>query len=206
MQQAVSAASILGIDPGTLRLGWGVLALEGVSRRWVASGVLRPPPRLPRAERLGHLLLGLTELLDRYAPAAVAVEAAFVRRDPRAALALGEARGVALALAASRGLQIAELGPLDVKRAVVGSGRADKHQMQEMVRIRLSLTALPAEDEADALAVALAAADRLAMPMVATPERRPARAIVDPAAEMSPSRAHYAAIVAQARRSSGRRR
>lgn len=193
---------MLGIDPGTIKLGWAVLAFEG-ARVWrLASGVLRPPARESRPVRLGILLTQLTELFDLHRPHAVAVETAFVRADPRAALVLGEARGLPMALGAARGLAVIELSPSEVKRAVVGRGRATKEQVQEMVRIQLQLATLPAEDEADAIAVALTALQQLRPLGAQLAAARPAPAVAKASpgdAPMTSGRAYYAAVLAAAR-------
>lgn len=201
---------VLGIDPGTLKLGWGVIVFEGSKVRRLASGVLRPSSREPRAVRLGILLQQLTELFDAHRPHAVAVETAFVRTDPRAALVLGEARGLPMALGASRGIAVLELSPSEVKRAVVGQGRATKEQVQEMVRIQLRLDALPAEDEADALAIALTAMLQL-RPLGVQAAKAPgptpvlARAAAQDPPAMTSGRAYYAAVLAAARGRKGSR-
>ena len=214
-QRAISARTpqsriVLGIDPGTIKLGWGVVAFEGAAVRWLASGVLRPSARESRPVRLGILLQQLTELFDLHQPHVVAVETAFVRADPRAALVLGEARGLPMALGASRGMAVVELSPSEVKRAVVGRGRATKEQVQEMVRIQLCLDVLPAEDEADALAIALTAIGQLrrtgAQGMVPRARTRAAAAPSGDAPTMTAGRAYYAAVLAAAQGRKGGRR
>ncbi len=122
----------------------------------VDSGVLRPPRRAALAVRLGYLLTELTALMDSRTFSAVAVESAFVHKNPRTALVLGHARGVVLGLAAARELPVCEYPPAVVKRHVVGSGRATKGQIRKMVVAQLRTSEELAEDEADALAVALA--------------------------------------------------
>lgn len=150
------ATKVLGIDPGSRKMGWGVIASVGPELRHVASGTVVLDPRLPLAERLGLLLGEVTRLLDVHQVSMLAIEAAFVQDNPRTALVLGQARGIPIALAAARGLPVHEYPPALVKRHVVGSGRADKTQVRQMIRVLLRLPELPAEDEADALAVALA--------------------------------------------------
>ncbi len=198
---------VMGIDPGTLRLGWAVLEVQGSQIKRRASGVLLPPARWERPRRLGVLLQGLTALLDEHQPSVVAVETAFVRRDPRAALALGEARGLPIALAAARGIEVVEVSPSEVKQRVVGSGRASKGQVQAMVRIQLALQSGLGEDESDALAVALtAAATRTPAAGLLQRNADLARSTaiggvaVTEAPAMTPARAYYAAVLAAARR------
>lgn len=201
-----SVRVILGIDPGTLKLGWGVVELRGTAVHHVAHGVVRPPARQARSERLGVLATAIGELLAAHRPAILAVETAFLRHDPRAALALGEARGVAIGLGAAAGVQIVELSPSATKRAVVGTGRASKGQMQEMVRLTLALPEAPPEDAADALAAAITAARADALPQVAEAARvgLPRQAL--PQVKMTEARAIYAAAVAAARAPRGRKR
>jgi len=147
------STTVLGIDPGSRRLGWAVVALQGADLRRIDGGVVRLAGSLP--DRLGALLSALQEVIARHAIDALAIEAAFVHDNARTALVLGQARGIPIALCAARGLAVHEYAPAHVKRATVGSGRADKHQVQQMVCRALGLATVPAEDEADALAVAV---------------------------------------------------
>ncbi len=144
---------VLGIDPGSRRCGYGVVAREGRRLRVVESGVLEPG-ELPMPERLGRILGELDALLRRTRPAEVSVEAVFSGASARSALVLGQARGVALAVAARAGLPVFEYAPAEVKLAFTGNGRADKDQMLRTARLLLG--ADPAlSDEADALALAV---------------------------------------------------
>jgi crossover junction endodeoxyribonuclease RuvC len=144
---------VLGIDPGTCRCGYGVVARSGTRLARVASGVLVPGD-LPMAERLGLILDGLSDLLAGSRLDAVAVETAFCGLSPRSALALGQARGVALAAAARAGLPVFEYAPAAVKLAFTGNGRAGKAQMVRTARTLFGVQARLA-DEADALALAV---------------------------------------------------
>ena len=151
----MTAILILGVDPGLNRCGWGLVASEGSRLSHVAHGVIKPPAHRQLASRLHDVFEGLCEVIERYQPDEAAVEETFVNSNARAALALGQARGVALAAAARRGLQVAEYAPATIKKAVVGSGAADKTQISFMVQ-RLLPTAGPVSaDAADALGVAL---------------------------------------------------
>lgn len=151
----MSAILILGIDPGLNRCGWGLVASEGSRLSYLAHGVIKPPAQQQLASRLHDVFEGLTAVIERYQPHEAAVEETFVNSNARAALALGQARGVALAAAARRGLAVAEYAPTTIKKAVVGSGAADKTQISFMVQ-RLLPTAGPVTaDAADALGVAL---------------------------------------------------
>lgn len=145
---------ILGIDPGSVATGWGIVDSEGSSLRHVASGVLRPPDPDP-ALRLARIQRDLAELVREFEPQTAALEAVFVARNPRSALKLGQARGVALAVCGGAGLPTTEYAPARVKGAVAGYGAADKAQVQAMVRRLLGLGRAPARDAADALAIAI---------------------------------------------------
>ena len=162
---------VLGIDPGTQRCGYGIVARRDGRLVRLASGVI-VPGALPMAERLGLILDGLTRLLALERVEAVAVETAFCGRSPRSALALGQARGVALAAAARAGLAVHEYAPAEVKRAFTGSGRADKGQMLRTARALFGLEARLA-DEADAVAIAVC--------HLARGDRAPPRAAARPA-------------------------
>ncbi len=151
----MTAILILGVDPGLNRCGWGLVASEGSRLSHVAHGVIKPPNHQQLASRLHDVFAGLSEVIERYQPHEAAVEETFVNSNARAALVLGQARGVALAAAASRGLTVAEYAPATIKKAVVGSGAADKTQIAFMVQ-RLLPTAGPVSaDAADALGIAL---------------------------------------------------
>jgi crossover junction endodeoxyribonuclease RuvC len=167
---------VLGIDPGTIFLGYGFI-VENQARAQLnvpASGVLRAPAHLALPERLLVLYTSLTALLERLQPTEVAVEEVFVGRNWRTALSLGHAQGIALLAAAQAGLPIATYAAATVKEAVSGFGGADKGQVQALVAQHLGLAAPPKpEHAADALAVALchlwrsAFAQRLAQATIA---------------------------------------
>ena len=145
----------IGFDPGTARLGYGVIESEPDPRP-IDYGVIVTDAELPMASRLLVIHDAVSELINRYQPSAVAVELLFFARNVTTAMTVGQARGVILLAAAQRGLVVAEYAPSEVKQAVVGYGKADKRQMQEMVRIMLGLDDLPRPDDAaDALAVAI---------------------------------------------------
>jgi crossover junction endodeoxyribonuclease RuvC len=147
---------ILGIDPGSLRTGYGCLTSDGSRHLLVLCGALTVPSRLTFPEKLLAIHAGLTEVLGRCQPDCVAIENLFHARNVRSALTLGHARGVAVLAAVEAGLPVVEYTPAEIKRAVVGYGRAEKQQVQEMVRVLLGLEQAPApHDVADALAVAI---------------------------------------------------
>ncbi len=151
----MSAVVIMGIDPGLNRCGWGLVASEGARLSYIAHGVIAPAPKQQLASRLLCLFEQLGEVLDAHQPNEVAVEETYVNNNARAALALGQARGVALAAAARRGVVVAEYSPATIKKAVVGSGGADKNQIAFMVRRLLPTAGELTADAADALGVAL---------------------------------------------------
>lgn len=146
---------IIGIDPGLRRCGWGVIESQGNRLTYVACGTLTPPVDLPLAERLVLIHSGLTELIDRFAPDEAAVEETFVNAGARSALQLGQARGVALMTPALKGLVVGEYAANLIKKAVVGTGHAEKAQIQMMVKILLPAADFKGADAADALAIAI---------------------------------------------------
>lgn len=172
---------ILGIDPGSRHMGWGVIAVEGTRVEHVAHGVIDATGDGGFAERLVRIDAALGSVIERHAPTVGAVEAMFFSKDPQSAAKLGHARGVALLRLAHAGLPIHEYEPRRVKRAVAGKGGADKHQVAMVVSKVLGLDGPPASDAADALAVAMthAAVARFdqALAAAAPPRsrRRPAR-------------------------------
>ena len=147
---------ILGIDPGSTVTGYGVVAREGSALRHVAHGTVRPRRGATSSERLAQLHAGICELVAAHAPDVAAVEQVFVRPgNPKSALVLGQARGVALAALGAAGLPTVEPTAQAVKLAVAGTGAASKEQVQAMVRRLLSLDRPPPADAADALAAAI---------------------------------------------------
>ncbi len=148
---------VLGIDPGTAVTGYGVVeqAPDNVLRL-VECGVIRTSPRYPLALRLREIFEGVSELLQRHEPQAVAVEGIFFGKNARTAMVLGHARGAVLLAASLREMDVAEYPPAEVKNAVVGTGRATKHQVGFMTQKLLKLRNPPRpEDAADGVAVAL---------------------------------------------------
>lgn len=147
---------ILGLDPGLARMGWGVIDVTGSRLAHVAHGVLTSDAKAELGARLMVLHELLCAVIAEHRPASIAVEQAFVAKDPSAALKLGHARAIALLAAAQAGLEIAEYAPNHVKKCVVGAGHADKVQVQAMVRRLLPTAQVTAADAADALACAIA--------------------------------------------------
>jgi crossover junction endodeoxyribonuclease RuvC len=152
----MTAMLILGVDPGLNRCGWGLVLSEGSRLSHVAHGVITPSAQQQLASRLHDVFEGICAVIEEHKPDEAAVEETFVNSNARAALGiLGQARGVALAAAARRGLQVAEYAPTTIKKAVVGSGSADKTQIAFMVRRLLPTAGDVTADAADALGVAL---------------------------------------------------
>ena len=150
---------ILGIDPGTARLGFGLLVKEGTKLTHLEHGCFETPFGMPQAERLSYLHKALDEMLARHAPELVGVERLFFRKNVTTAMTVSEARGVTLLAMQDRGVPIAEFTPMQIKLAITGYGAADKRQVQEMVKRLLSLKEIPKPDDAaDALAIAYCAA------------------------------------------------
>ena len=147
---------VFGIDPGSLRTGYGCVETDGTRHRLVTSGVLTGSSRMSFPGRLATIHNGLVAKLRDVRPDCVAIENLFHARHARSALLLGHARGVALLAAEQEGLPLVEYTPAEIKQAVVGFGRAEKAQVQHMVTLLLGLDAPPSPyDAADALAIAI---------------------------------------------------
>ncbi|MBN2184252.1 MAG: crossover junction endodeoxyribonuclease RuvC [Candidatus Krumholzibacteriota bacterium] len=145
----------VGIDPGSRITGFGVVEKKGSSIVYVASGIIRVDTKKPKHLRLMDIKTGLDDVITRHEPSAIAIEDIFVARNPKSALTLGEARGVALLASAEAGVDVFEYSAREVKRSVAGSGAAHKSQVAFMIGKLLMMDKEPAtEDETDALAVA----------------------------------------------------
>jgi crossover junction endodeoxyribonuclease RuvC len=149
------AVRIIGIDPGSLHTGYGVVEVAGPGVRACAYGRISPPPSLPFPERLRLILEGLSGLIGEFCPEAGALENVFTNRNPMSALKLAQARGVAMAALASAGVPVFEYAPALVKRAVCGTGRAGKEQVAYMAAQALGIRGGAPPDATDALACAL---------------------------------------------------
>ena len=150
----MSTIRILGIDPGLRTTGFGLIEKTGHHLRYVASGTIQTKEdSLP--ERLKTILHGVGEVIRTYQPDCAAIEKVFVNVNPQSTLLLGQARGAAICALVSADLSVAEYTALQVKQGVVGKGRADKTQVQDMVQRLLSLSGKPGSDAADALGVAI---------------------------------------------------
>ena len=146
---------ILGIDPGLTHTGWGLIESVGSRLIHVADGAISTKADVPLPERLAFIYRALGQLLREWTPAEAAIEHTYVNKNPAAALKLGQARGIALLAPAMAGLVVAEYQAMEVKRAVVGTGHADKIQVADMVRRLLPGARLARADAADALAIAI---------------------------------------------------
>jgi crossover junction endodeoxyribonuclease RuvC len=151
---------VLGIDPGTAALGWGLVERTGATLRLIDVGCFETSADLPLPDRLLAIHRHVEELIARYDPALVAVERLFFSRNAQTAFAVGQARGVVLLAAAAAGRTVREATPSEVKLAVTGSGAADKEAVGRMVAVFLGLAEAPRPDDAaDALAIAIWAAN-----------------------------------------------
>ncbi len=146
---------IIGIDPGLRVTGWGFIEWEGSQVRYLGSGVIKTASHHSLAERLGVIFTSLTTLLESYQPDQAAVEKIFVNVNPQSSILLAQARAAAICAAVAKELPVHEYTALQLKKAVVGYGHAEKAQVQAMVQRLLCLNGLPSTDSADALAVAL---------------------------------------------------
>lgn len=146
---------IIGIDPGLRRTGWGVIEAQGNRLAFVACGTIKPPVSGALSERLLVLHREISALIETHRPDEAAIEETFVNAGARSALSLGQARGVALMTPAAAGLTVGEYAANLVKKTVVGTGHADKVQVETMVRTLLPRAAMNGADEADALAIAI---------------------------------------------------
>lgn len=165
---------ILGIDPGSYNCGYGLIRIGrpaqarpragGQKCSYLSSGRLVLPARKPLHDRLRELYTGLVEIIDEFGPDEIIIERIFFAKGIKAALSLGHTRGVVLVAAALTNLPIYEYSPLEVKKAVVGYGRADKNQVQQMVRQILNVPTALSPDSADALALALCHANTRGFP------------------------------------------
>ncbi len=161
----------MGIDPGSLKTGWGVVSVRGQAVKGVAWGVIRLKSGAPLVERLKIIYDELSVVIQEYQPAEVAVEGIFQSGNTKnfaSTLKLGHARGAALLAVAGKEIPLSEYAPAAVKKALTGRGRADKNQVKEMIRAVLGIAESPPEDAADALAVATCHAFRLQYPVVGT--------------------------------------
>jgi len=151
-----NAIRILGLDPGLRRTGWGVVAVDGARLSHIAHGVIAPPDQLPLAQRLLILFDAVCTVIAEHAPDEAAVEETFMTANGQSTLRLGHARAAVMIAPARAGLPVAEYAAKVVKKAIVGTGGADKDQVAFMIARLLPTAGAPTADAADALAVAIA--------------------------------------------------
>ena len=163
---------ILGIDPGTITMGYGVIESQGDEITLIDFGALNSPAHSPIGERLRYLYEALLGIISRYQPDAVAVEQPFMAKNARVALAIGRAQAMAILAAANKGIPTYEYTPAQVKQRVANYGASSKEQIQEMVRLQSGLAEVPQpNDAADALAVALCHRQEMHLDSLLTRER-----------------------------------
>lgn len=147
---------VIGIDPGTGILGFGVVEVKGTKVKMVTGGVITTPAHTPLPDRLLEIYDGLTEIIAETKPSVMAIERLFFNQNVTTAMSVAQARGVAMLTARQANLRIEEYTPQQIKQTLTGYGKADKKQIQEMVRLQLGLTEVPKPDDcADALAAAI---------------------------------------------------
>lgn len=147
---------VLGIDPGSQTLGWGIVDGNGLRYQGVAFGTVKSSPKKAFSKRLLKIHEGIEEVIEHFKPDVISVEEAFYAVNVKVAMKLGQVRGVVLLTGEQKGLEIAEYSPKLVKKTVVGYGNAEKHQVQEMVKMLLKMKEIPQpHDAADALAIAI---------------------------------------------------
>ncbi|MDP9236874.1 MAG: crossover junction endodeoxyribonuclease RuvC [Chloroflexota bacterium] len=154
--EVVAPAIILGIDPGTRVTGWGVISLAGTDPRALACDIIAPSAKWPLEQRLAHIFSELGDVIARFSPTDMAVEEPFVGTNARSAMAIGEARTVAMLAATLAGVAVHHYAPARIKQMVAGYGQGEKTQVREMLRLQLGMAEAPADlNASDALAVAL---------------------------------------------------
>ncbi len=146
---------VLGVDPGSRITGYGLLEEKNRRILFIEAGLIKPPEKMPFPRKIHHIFQGIAEILDRCTPEAMAVEDLFYAKNARSSLKLGHARGAALVAAGQNDVPVFEYTPLEIKKSVVGYGRADKEQVRSMVEIMLGLKQQVPLDASDALATAI---------------------------------------------------
>ncbi len=149
---------ILGIDPGLVNTGWGIIKVEGNKNTYIADGTIKTKSTTEMSIRLMHLYTELKKVIDEYKPSICGIETAFVGKFAKSALALGQARGIALLTPAIFNVSVMEFTPNQIKKSIVGGGHAQKGQIDMMVKTLLRIQKCDSEHSADALAIALTSA------------------------------------------------
>lgn len=152
---ANSGFKILGIDPGSIRTGFGVINVCGNTYTHIENGLIAPPKGMEFKERVAFIFRGVSETIEEFKPDYLSLEDIFISVNAQSALKLGHIRGAVISASVVHGVPVFEYSPTRVKQSITGSGRAEKFQIQEMVKILLKLKEVPQEDAADALAVAI---------------------------------------------------
>ena len=147
---------VLGIDPGLLHTGWAVIDTAGSVRKYIASGVILPKPKMEMADRLATIFREVTKLCETFSPDECSIEITFVNKNPKTTLILGHARAAAIVAVSNRDIPVFEYEPNKIKKALTGAGHADKAAVDKMVQILLPMAHPKTADEADAIAIALA--------------------------------------------------
>ena len=148
-------ALIIGIDPGLGNTGWGIIESDNSNLRYIASGTVSTSAKFPLAERLRSIFNGLNEVIKKFHPSVCAVEDSFVNINPASSLKLGQARGAAILSASCLGLSVFEYAPRLIKKALVGTGKAEKTQVAAMVKYLLPRAIIANDHESDAIAVSI---------------------------------------------------
>ncbi len=147
---------VLGIDPGLLHTGWAVVDTAGQTRKYIASGVILPKPKLEMAQRLTIIFQELTKICETFEPDECSIEIIFVNKNPKTTLLLGQARAAAIVAVGNKDIPVFEYEPNVIKKALTGAGHADKSAVDKMVQLLLPNVHPKTPDEADAIAIALA--------------------------------------------------
>ena len=146
---------ILGVDPGLLHTGWSIIDVAGSTRKYIASGVILPPVKIPLAQRLAFIFNNVSEICEKFQPTECSIEVIFVNKNGKTTLLLGQARAAAITAVAVRNIPVFEYEPNKVKKALTSSGHADKDQIYKMLSILLPTAKPKTPDESDAIAIAL---------------------------------------------------
>jgi len=146
---------IIGIDPGLLHTGWSIIDVVGSSRKYIASGVILPPTKIPFSERLAFIFNSVSELCDKFSPNECSIEVIFVNKNGKTTLLLGQARAAAITAIAVKNIPVYEYEANKIKKALTSSGHADKDQIYRMLQILLPTAHPKTPDESDAIAIAL---------------------------------------------------
>ena len=147
---------VLGIDPGLIHTGWAVVDSVGQSRKYVASGVILPNPKIEMSQRLVTIFQELTKIYEIFEPDECSIEIIFINKNPKTTLILGQARSAAIVAVANNEIPVFEYEPNVIKKALTGGGHADKAAVDKMMRMLLPMAKPKSPDEADAIAIALA--------------------------------------------------